>query len=43
VFATGSYAENLREQFEVQKGTLLIVKLGTFMIREQEKWQHLLT
>ena len=27
VFATGSDVENLREQFEVQKGTLLLVKL----------------
>ena len=26
----GSDVENLREQFEVQKGTLLLVKLGTF-------------
>mgnify|MGYP006924266886 CR=1 FL=1 len=30
VFVTGSDVENLREQFEVQKGTLLLVKLGTF-------------
>ena len=30
VFITGSDVENLREQFEVQKGTLLLVKLGTF-------------
>ena len=28
-FSTGSDVENLREQFEVQKGTLLLVKLGT--------------
>ena len=30
VFATGSDIENLREEFEVQEGTVLLVKLGTF-------------
>jgi hypothetical protein len=40
VSATDSDIENLREQFEVQKGTLLLVKQGTFMVREQEQWQH---
>ena len=30
VFTSDSDVENLREQFEVQKGTLLLVKLGTF-------------
>jgi hypothetical protein len=27
--ASGSNAENLREPFEIQKGTLFLVKLGT--------------
>ena len=36
----GSDVENLREQLEVQKGTLLLAKLETFMVREQEQWQH---
>ena len=39
-FTTGSDVENLREQFEVQKGTLLLVKLGTFYGQGQEQWQH---
>ena len=30
VFATGTDKEYLREEFEFQKGTPLIVKLGTF-------------
>ena len=30
VFATGSVIDNLRENFKVQKITVLIVKLGTF-------------
>lgn len=30
VFTTVSDVENLRKQFEVQKDTLLLVKLGTF-------------
>ena len=30
MFAPGSEVKHLRKQFEVQKGTLLIVKLGTF-------------
>ena len=36
MLATDSDVENHREQFEVQRGAVLIVKLGTFMIREQE-------
>jgi hypothetical protein len=39
----GSDVENLREQSEVQKVTLLVVKLGPFIVREQEEWQHWLT
>jgi hypothetical protein len=28
VFTTGSDVKNLREQYEIEKGTLLLIKLG---------------
>jgi hypothetical protein len=33
VFTTGSNIENLRKQFEIQKGILLFVKLGTSYVQ----------
>lgn len=36
-FAGGFDVENLREQFEIQKGTVLIVVLETFEDRKQEQ------
>jgi hypothetical protein len=37
--SNGSDIENLREQFEVQKGTLITVKFRIFKVREQEQWE----